>query len=482
MANAVTSRRDGDDFQARMFWMHAVKLLDGDSPVLSVGFEVGPSGFDDIWVEYSPGRGPQDVSGRPLVREHIQCKWHVSPNSFGYQQIIDPEFIGGTSRSFLQRARSAQSQYAPDGTGLRFHLLTNWRIDRKDPLREIVSSKSAALRMDRLFDDTTDISARGKIRKAWREHLDVDEDALRRLTSTLAIAEATDSLGQLREHLDYRFAAVGLKRIPAHESAFVYDEMVYRWQGQGYRHFDRKVLRQLCAQEGLLGTSGERPRMYGVKSFEHPIDRLVDRCTRVLDLVPQFDSRHIRSDNDWAEELYPRLRTFLLEAASESERLRLVVDAHVTLAFAAGSVLDIKSGRKVELEQRTLGRQVWAADDMALDSTWPKLHTRLIDIDDARPELAVAIGLTHRIEEQVAAYIREALPAVGRILYCEPEGGPSAVSVLNGRHAFELCERACVDARENLTPGATTHLFMAGPNAFAFFLGQRQIALGKLCL
>lgn len=183
MANAVTSRRDGDDFQARMFWMHAVKLLDGDSPVLSVGFEVGPSGFDDIWVEYSPGRGPQDVSGRPLVREHIQCKWHVSPNSFGYQQIIDPEFIGGTSRSFLQRARSAQSQYAPDGTGLRFHLLTNWRIDRKDPLREIVSSKSAALRMDRLFDDTTDISARGKIRKAWREHLDVDEDALRRLTS-----------------------------------------------------------------------------------------------------------------------------------------------------------------------------------------------------------------------------------------------------------------------------------------------------------
>lgn len=101
MANAVTSRRDGDDFQARMFWMHAVKLLDGDSPVLSVGFEVGPSGFDDIWVEYSPGRGPQDVSGRPLVREHIQCKWHVSPNSFGYQQIIDPEFIGGTSRSFV---------------------------------------------------------------------------------------------------------------------------------------------------------------------------------------------------------------------------------------------------------------------------------------------------------------------------------------------------------------------------------------------
>ena len=54
-------------------------------------------------------------------------------------------------------------------------------------------------------------------------------------------------------------------------------------------------------------------------------------------------------------------------------RLRLALDAHATLAFAAGSVLNIKSGRHVELEQRTLGQRVWAADDIPPDSNWPTL-------------------------------------------------------------------------------------------------------------
>jgi hypothetical protein len=481
MANAITARRDGDDFQARMFWMEAVRLLDPDSPVTRVGFEVGPSGFDDIWTEYAPGVGPQDCAGVPLRREHTQCKWHVSPNTFGYQELTDPKFINANARSFLQRARGAQAEHAPDGIGVRFRLLTNWRVDRSNPLREIISSKSGTLRQSWLFDGTTDRSAVGQLRRAWREHLNVSDADLEKLANTLAIAEATDSLDAVREHLDWRLGLVGLKRVPAHESAFVYDEIVYRWQGQGHRHFDRATLRELCANEGLLGVGNERSRLYGVKSFEHPIDRLTDRCTRVLDLVPQFDERHIRSEQDWTDNLYPRLRSFLRDAASESDRLRLVLDAHVTLAFAAGSILNIKSGRIVELEQRTIGRCVWAADDSASEPTWPALVTHVIDVDAARPDLAVAIGLTHSIEKQVVAYVAEALPSVGRVVVCEPQSGPGARSVLNGRHAFELCEQACAAMRAHRTAGRA-HLFLAGPNAFAFFLGQRQPAIGRVCL
>jgi hypothetical protein len=41
-------------------------------------------------------------------------------------------------------------------------------------------------------------------------------------------------------------------------------------------------------------------------------------------------------------------------------RLRLALDAaHVTLAFAASSVINIESGRQVKLEQRTIGRRLW---------------------------------------------------------------------------------------------------------------------------
>ncbi|MCA2970051.1 MAG: hypothetical protein INH43_16170, partial [Acidobacteriaceae bacterium] len=63
MTQAVVTRRDGDVFQARMFWLHAARLLDEQSPIVRVGFESGLKGFDDVWVEYDPARAPQDHLG-----------------------------------------------------------------------------------------------------------------------------------------------------------------------------------------------------------------------------------------------------------------------------------------------------------------------------------------------------------------------------------------------------------------------------------
>ena len=49
MTQAITARRDGDTFQARLFWDRAARLLDEDGAIIKVGFEVGPKSFDDIW-------------------------------------------------------------------------------------------------------------------------------------------------------------------------------------------------------------------------------------------------------------------------------------------------------------------------------------------------------------------------------------------------------------------------------------------------
>ncbi len=48
---------------------------------------------------------------------------------------------------------------------------------------------------------------------------------------------------------------------------------------------------------GFLMLSQERAgssRVYGVKTFEHPFDRLEDSCHDVLNLVPEFDKRFVR--------------------------------------------------------------------------------------------------------------------------------------------------------------------------------------------
>jgi SMODS-associated and fused to various effectors sensor domain len=206
---------------------------------------------------------------------------------------------------------------------------------------------------------------------------------------------------------------------------------------------------------------------------------------QVLNLLPHFEQRQIRPDSDWETVLYPALKGFLLEAAKSSQRLRLILDAHLTLSFAAGSVLDIKSGRVIELVQRTLGKSVWAPDDVAVDPAWPQWSFTHKKLSDTRGDVAVAIGLTHGIAAAVETYANKALPGVGKLLVAELTTGPSARSVICGRHAFDLAESLTAKIRVEhggALRGGRVHLFLAGPGCFAFFLGQRHAAIGPSTL
>lgn len=480
MTEAVTVRRDGDTFQARMFWLRAARLLVADSPVTRVGFEIGPKSYDDIWVDYAPGRGQLDQFGVALRREHIQCKWHVAPGTYGYAQLIDPEFVNANARSLLQRALAAQQAAGERATGTRFKLLTNWTVQQGDPLRAMIGTRSGALRPKRLFSASTDRSQTGGVRKLWREHLGLDDAGLEAFAGTLAFGQAAGSLDDLREQLDAIFFMAGMRRIPPSDSAFAYDDLVFQWMAQGRQEFGAASLRDALGRERLLAGSAPPTMTYGVKSFEHALDPLELRCARVLDLTPEFDDRFVRDEADWATGLYPRIATFLREAAREGDRLRLALDAHATLAFAAGSVLDVKSGRAIELEQRSPNRRIWAADDVLPQADWPVLEAEVRAVGTGA-DIAVAAGFTHNIAKDVEAYIARHLPEVGRLLLCGPAGGPSPQSIRCGRHAADLAA-ALVTALRTSERAPRTHLFLAAPNALSFFVGQRRAQLGSTTL
>lgn len=480
MTEAVTVRRDGDTFQARMFWLKAARLLIPDSALARVAFETGPKSFDDIWVDYVPGRGQLDQHGAVILREHIQCKWHVSPGSYGFANLADPEFINANSRSLLQRAHAARVTAGDQAHGTRFKLLTNWTIDRDDPLRLLIGTRSGSLRAKRLFDDTTDRSRVGGVRKLWREHLSLDDISLEEFAGVLSFGQASDTLDDIREQLDLVFLVAGMRRIPAHQSAFPYDDLIFQWMAQGRLEFERETLQDALKAEGLLAISEPRPRTYGVKSFEHAIDPLELRCTKVLDLTPDFDERFIKDGKDWADSLYPRLATFLHQAARDGDRLRLALDAHATLAFAAGSVLDIKSGRAVELEQRSPHRRIWAADDSEPQPDWPSVEIEWRTVGTGI-EIAVAASFTHDIAAAVERYVSDELAEVGQLVICRPAGGANPQSVRSGRHAADLAI-ALVAALLDKRPTPRTHLFLAAPNALGFMLGQRRARLGSVTL
>jgi hypothetical protein len=481
MTNAVVARKHGDDFQARLFWLHAALLLDPAGAVVRVGYETGPKAFDDVFVEYDAAWAPQDHHGQPILRDHLQCKWHVKPGEFGYSDLTDPAFTNATSQCFLQRARDAQVQHAPDGTGARFKLVTNWRLVAADPLVKLIQMQWHALDLNALFDGTTDASAMGKLRKAWPEHLATDEAALRRVARTLGISLRLESGDDLRERLNDRFAAMGMKRVSAAEAAFFYDDVIAKLHAQGRSTFDRQSFKDMCASEKLLDDGrGKNPVTVGVRSFMHPIDNLEARCDQTLNLVPHFDGRYIRDDADWAARVLPELRAFIVEAARANDHLRLVIDAHVSLAFGVGALLDVKSGKTIEIEQRTAGRRFWSADDLPADSAWPGLVFSEEALAASGDDIAVAIGLTHDVGEAVRQYVK-GIPGIGGLVHVGPECGPSGRSVKCGHHGHRLAEAVTARLRASHPHDGrsrSTHIFIAGPNAFAFFLGQHHVALG----
>ena len=486
MAQANVARRQGDDFQGRIFWLNAASLLDPGSSIVRVAYERGPKAFDDIYIEHESSRAPRDHEGVQFRIQHVQCKWHTRAGTFGYRDLVDPKFINASRHSLLQRVHGAQLSRAATGDGIRFELKTNWRIGREDPLLELIGKSSDAIDLDRLFTGETTRSRMGKVRDLWRRHLGIDEMALRRTIRGFAIAETTESLASLRQRLDERFAFVGLKRVSVSSTAFVYDDLIVKLLAQGRVEFDRESFREMARDEKIL-TKPPRGRaipVIGVRSFMHPIDNMENRCDRMLDLVPHFEGRYIRNDVAWQGQIAPELRSFLLDSAKSEDRMRLVLDTHVSLAFAAGAILNVKSGKKIEIEQRTGGRSFWSMHNERQDPKWPKLHFDDEVVNDGGRDLAIAVSLTHDVSPAVREFVGGRLSLVERIVHCKPDDGVSQQSVRCGRHAWQYAESIVAHVlavRAKGSKDSTVHLFIAGPNGFAFFLGQQR-AIGSACV
>jgi hypothetical protein len=154
---------------------------------------------------------------------------------------------------------------------------------------------------------------------------------------------------------------------------------------------------------------------------------------------------------------------------------------HVSLAFGVGAILNVKSGKAIEIEQRAGGRHIWSATDKPLDPAWPTLSI-VEETVQGGADLAVAVSLTHDVAPAVRRYVQK-LAAVGTLMTASPVGGPSYQSVRSGSHAAAMVSFLLGAIRASAKGGPRrVHLFIAGPNAFAFFLGQSQAAIGAVSI
>src|SRR5574340_350782 len=475
MADAVTARWHGDNYQARIFWLNAFNLLDPTSCVVEVTFEAnGPKAFDDVVVKYDP---PVPRSGAERIAvDYHQIKWHVETGGrFGYEDFVDPAFIGAQTFSLLERLKQARAS-APGPSSFTF--LTTYRITDGDPLGQLISGNDRSLLVERLFDGTTDASRMGKVRSLWRKHLKLgSDDALKAIVNGLRIFEGYRSLDELRSEINLKARFVGLLACTATDSDFRYDELARQLKARKLSALNREAMLQFCRDEGLLAPASTTPDSFlpiAIRSFLGPAADIVGATPdNTLLLTDDFRQRYLRGGRDWQADIRPRVEAFLRDAVLKSPKLRLILDAHASIAFLAGMVLDLKSGVDIEVVQKgRVGPQTWRAND-GTDA-----KGAVFDVTEetvgAGCHIAIAISVAHSAIPQARQYVANNLPQVGKLISFSLPSGPGQQTVVGGGHAARLAEQISNYLRQTKAHDleAVVHIFAACPNTLLFFLGQ----------
>lgn len=245
--------------------------------------------------------------------------------------------------------------------------------------------------------------------------------------------------------------------------------------------------RRRTAPAAAQTRTAESALRLGVRSIVGWGADMEQRNDAALDLVPYFDERFIRQREWWQDRVFPELRTFLRRARDPLRPLLLDFAAHSSIAFAAGWLLDAKSGLDVGVRQRTMGEGEfeWRPKEGAVPDGSLWLERPDIDLAAGDPDVAVALSVSQPgVAAQVRAYLRRKSLPVGRIVDAAIAPVPGARSVHSGAHALQLAQALVsrLRVRHAHEREGALHLFCAAPNALVFYLGQLSRSLGNIFL
>lgn len=143
-------------------------------------------------------------------------------------------------------------------------------------------------------------------------------------------------------------------------SATVNDQMISSTHGKG---IDRKDFDEEMEKRIFLVADKYSPKRIsiGVKSFTRGAENLEKDTESCLSFINKFDGRNIKGEYDWNKDIYRNLEEFLLTNTSNKYAYQIFLDTHASIAFAAGRILDSKSGINVFPIQKssTNGTVLW---------------------------------------------------------------------------------------------------------------------------
>ena len=245
MAKAIVARRKGDEYQAKVFWLEVLKLRTDDH-VESVTMESDQVSFvDDVVVSYCEPIMEKSTSKR-VVRDLFQCKYHMTQrDTFNHENLINPAFIK-SKKSMLQRLYDAyvilSDELNPDE--FRLYIFSNWNWDSQDVVRDHLHEEM----LRSTFYETGPRSGVGQVRLKWAEHLSISETELRAFLDTVRF-NLEKNLTDLEREMKLRLKLAGMQPIDPTVTYNVYDDLAWKFLGQGRNSFDRDSFDQMIRKK-----------------------------------------------------------------------------------------------------------------------------------------------------------------------------------------------------------------------------------------
>lgn len=288
----------------------------------------------------------------------------------------------------------------------------------------------------------------------------------------------------LNKYISSKNQTVTFDQISFIASATVNDQMISSTHGKG---IDRKTFDENLEKRIFMIADKYSPKRISIsiKSFNRGAVDIEDE-TMCLSLLDKFNNRKLKDEYNWNNDIYEVMKKFLLTNTNNNDAYQIYLDTHVSLAFAAGRVLDSKSGINVIPIQKsaTNGIELW---DVKLSSkrNYSNWDISYEIFDKNQADSVLILNVTHNIYDDVVRYIKENNLPIRRIIICTPDKGEfTNFSIEDGNHAAILANSVynAIVERSTEERRATLHIFASTPNAFMFFLGQSSRGFGKCVL
>jgi hypothetical protein len=470
VSGGPSSIQKGLDYQARWFWLWAAKLLWPNPGYSRVWYEYGPGGLDDVGFRRIQPFADRKGHRRGLERHQVKFQVRLDrPLQTG--DFIDPEAMGGTTISFLEKARDAYLADRKAGDDPVLSLVTDRQIDKDEWLgTDLFDPGSSHLDVARLLRPSRGLVY--NVRRSWQDKVELDDAQFEDLLECLTIRPSRGSFRELDEELDMAFRLAQMRPIADWKLTRAHDDLIRKLSQQGEREFDAARLHAILDTEGLLQPPEEPDpaRRAGVRSFVRFAEDLPTQVDVIADFVPHFEWRHIADPALWRSEVVPDLNEWA--AAIAAQRLEtpweLRLDCSPSLAVAAGNALPAASGVTPRIVQKgQAGVTIWTITEPSRD----------LDLDrtrdgDSTTEAAIVVAITRDIAIEAAAYLREQVPAVGEIVVIAATP-PSQTVLRDGADAVCVADTVLAELDRLKAAGSKrTHLLPAAPNAVMFAIGR----------